>query len=119
GLVVRAPGGRGGGRVLLLGTLALSLALLCRAGAASALSYVALGDSLAVGSGDGGGGGYVARYRDDLAADLEAPVALQNLGVGGSTTQNLLDSLTTDSMVESAVAGADVVTFDIGGNDIL
>ena len=37
-----------------------------------ALSYVALGDSIAVGAGDAGGGGYVARYRDDLAADFTA-----------------------------------------------
>lgn len=109
---------RGKGKCAL-GVLAVSFAFLCLAGDASALSYVALGDSLAVGSGDGGGGGYVARYRDDLATDLEAPVVLQNLGVGGSTSQDLLDSLTTDSMVQSAVADADVVTFDIGGNDIL
>src|SRR5438094_5241843 len=98
---------RGKGKCAL-GVLAVSFAFLCLAGDASALSYVALGDSLAVGSGDGGGGGYVARYRDDLATDLEAPVVLQNLGVGGSTSQDLLDSLTTDSMVQSAVAGADV-----------
>ena len=60
---------RGKGKCAL-GVLAVSFAFLCLAGDASALSYVALGDSLAVGSGDGGGGGYLARYRDDLATDL-------------------------------------------------
>ena len=86
---------------------------------ALALSYVALGDSIAVGAGDAGGGGYVARFRDDAAADLEQPIALQNLAVGGTTSADLLTTLTTDMAVRAAVAAADVVTFDIGGNDVL
>src|SRR5262245_30005409 len=87
--------------------------------AAAALTYVALGDSIAAGAGDNGPGGYVGRYRDAAATDLGVAITLQNLAVGGSTSGNLLSALTTDGGVQAAVAGADLVTFDIGGNDLL
>ncbi len=102
-----------------LAALLLATTMLGRVYEAEALTYVALGDSVAVGVGDGGGGGYVARYRGDLAADLALPIALQNLGVSGSTSSDLLTSLTGDSAVRDAVVAADVLTLDIGGNDLL
>jgi lysophospholipase L1-like esterase len=86
---------------------------------AVALDYVALGDSIAVGAGDDGSGGYPGRYRGYAEADLDAPVLLQNSAVGGSTSGDLLTTLTTDAPLRAAIAAADLVTFDIGGNDIL
>ena len=106
------------GRLPALGGLAVVLILFCLPSEAAAFSYVALGDSLAAGVGDTSGG-YVARYADDVAADLALGVALQNLAVSGSTSGDLLATLTSDAGVRAAVAGADLVTLDIGGNDVL
>src|SRR5262245_63307872 len=106
-------------RSRVLAALLLAPSLVGGVPDARAISYVALGDSLAAGAGDGGGGGYVARYRDHLTADLATAVVLQNLGVGGTTSQGLLTSLMTDGAMRSAVAAADVVTAGIGGHDIL
>src|SRR5262245_16840737 len=102
-----------------LGAFAMTAAVLALSQDAAGLSYVALGDSVAVGIGDGGGGGYVARYRDDAEVAFGVPITLQNLAVSGSTSQDWVSRLTTDSAVRAAVSGADLVTFDIGGNDLL
>src|SRR5262245_29368193 len=102
-----------------LGCLGLLAVFMVLATEAAALDYVALGDSVAAGAGDGGTGGYVARYRTHVEADLGGVVALQNLAVGGSTSQQLLAALTGDGNVRAAVAGAQLVTLDIGGNDFL
>jgi lysophospholipase L1-like esterase len=99
--------------------LAVGVMLLGIATSAVAFSYVALGDSLATGAGDDMSGGYVGRYRDAAAADLGVSIALDNLAVGGSTSAALLATLTTDSGVRAAVAAADLVTLDIGGDDLL
>jgi lysophospholipase L1-like esterase len=102
-----------------LGVLTLVIVLSGSAAPAFAVGYVALGDSLAVGVGDNVEGGYVERYRDAAANDLDTAVVLQNLAVGGSTSADLLATLTVDASVRNAVSTADIVTFDIGGNDIL
>src|SRR5262245_11581146 len=88
------------------GSLVSILVLVGLPGAALAFSYVALGDSIAAGVGDTSGG-YVARYADDVATDLAVGVSLQNLAVSGSTSGDLLASLTGDSGVQAAVSGAD------------
>jgi cysteine-rich repeat protein len=85
----------------------------------AALSYVGLGDSIAAGFGVGPGQGYVEVYGAELAVDLGVPVNVTNLGVPGTTSANLLNSLTSNAAVRTAVAGADIITYDIGGNDLL
>lgn len=81
------------------------------------LSYVALGDSLA--SGMGGGRSYVDEYADLLEQERGVDVELTNLGFPGWTSTDLLQALQTDAQMRDAVATADLVTWDIGGNDLI
>jgi lysophospholipase L1-like esterase len=78
--------------------------------------YVALGDSLAAGV--GAERGYVDRYAAHLRNDTGARVRISNLGVGGQTSSELLDALREDESMRRAIEGAEVVTFNIGLNDL-
>ncbi len=78
--------------------------------------YVALGDSLAAGV--GAERGYVDRYAAHLRNDTGARVRVSNLGVGGQTSSELLDALREDESMRGAIEGAEVVTFNIGLNDL-
>lgn len=82
------------------------------------LRYVALGDSLAAGVGSILFFGYVARFRLLLAHRLRRPVGLTNLGRFGWTSGDLLQALRTDPVFRATVAEADLITVDIGGNDL-
>jgi lysophospholipase L1-like esterase len=90
------------------------------AGSSQALNwqYTALGDSLAVGVLDSQGG-YVRRFRTDIATDTGATVTLTDLGVNGAHSSDLLNSLQNDPNFRNAVSASQVVTFDIGGDDLL
>jgi lysophospholipase L1-like esterase len=78
--------------------------------------YVALGDSLAAGV--GARRGYVDRYADHLREDTGARIELTNLGVSGQTSPQLLRSLRNDPSTRRALRGAEVVTYNIGINDL-
>jgi len=78
--------------------------------------YVALGDSLAVGV--GARRGYVTRYAEHLHSDTGASVTVTNLGVSGQTSTQLLRSLRHNPAMRKAVGGAEVVTLNIGLNDL-
>jgi lysophospholipase L1-like esterase len=80
-------------------------------------NYVALGDSLAVGTG-AYYKGYVDRYADYLEADTGAQVTVTNLGKNGKTSSELLYALRSDSSSRKAIKVANVVTFNIGINDL-
>ena len=80
------------------------------------LSYVAIGDSLAVGV--GADKGYVARYADLIEADTGARVNLTNRGKSGETSSELLYALRNDSSLRQTLSTADVITFNIGINDL-
>jgi lysophospholipase L1-like esterase len=105
---------------------ALCLALLAGCGGGSGpgsssnsnWQYTALGDSLAVGVLDSQGG-YARRYRAYAAADTGATVTLIDLGVNGAHSGDLLNSLRNDAGVRTAVMASQVVTWDIGGDDLL
>jgi lysophospholipase L1-like esterase len=79
-------------------------------------NYTALGDSLAVGL--VANSGYVVRYQGFLQADNNAAVTLVNRGVNGWTSAQLRNALQTDTAMRNAVSNAQVVTWDIGGNDL-
>jgi lysophospholipase L1-like esterase len=81
------------------------------------LDYVALGDSLATGA--GAATSYVEEFADLLRDDTGAEVEVTNFAVDGWTSADLLASLRDDDGVQAAVADADLVTVDIGGNDLL
>lgn len=85
-------------------------------GEAVSWDYVALGDSLAAGV--GAREGYVERYADHLRDDTGARVEVTNLGRSGQTTSELLHALRNDPSMREALTGADVVTFNIGINDL-
>ena len=79
-------------------------------------NYVALGDSLAAGV--GARQGYVDRYAEYLRDDTGARVELTNLGVSGQTSPQLLRALRNDPSTRRALRGAEVVTYNIGINDL-
>ncbi len=78
--------------------------------------YVALGDSLAAGV--GARKGYVERYAARIGSDTGARVEVLNLGVSGQTSSELLHVLRTDGSTRRAIGAAEVVTFNIGLNDL-
>src|SRR5215212_5521719 len=78
--------------------------------------YVALGDSLAVGV--GARRGYVERYAAHIESDTGARVEVLNLGVSGQTSSELLYALRHDESMRRALGAAEVVTFNIGINDL-
>ena len=78
--------------------------------------YVALGDSLAVGV--GARRGYVDRYAEHLRSDTGSRIEVVNLGRSGQTSSQLLYSLRHDPSVRRAISGAEVITFNIGINDL-
>jgi lysophospholipase L1-like esterase len=80
------------------------------------LDYVALGDSLAVGV--GAKKGYVDRYASYITADTGARIDLVNLGRSGQTSSQLLHALRTDPAMRHALGTAEVITFNIGINDL-
>ncbi|HEX8130000.1 MAG TPA: DUF4214 domain-containing protein [Pyrinomonadaceae bacterium] len=78
--------------------------------------YTALGDSLAAGLNDSRGG-YVPRFRDYVQADTGATVNLNNRGVSGWTSADLLNALRTDESLRMQIANSQIVTWNIGAND--
>jgi lysophospholipase L1-like esterase len=84
--------------------------------ASASLDYVALGDSLAVGI--GARRGYVDRYASYLRTDTGARVDVLNLGQSGQTSSQLLQVLRSDPSVRQALGEAEVITFNIGINDL-
>lgn len=81
--------------------------------------YVALGDSLAAGVGSFTFFGYVPRLALLLTKRLKRVVLTTNLGRFGWTSQRLLNALRTDQGFRKAVTRAQLITVDIGGNDLL
>ena len=78
--------------------------------------YVALGDSLAVGV--GAHSGYVTHYASYITADTGARIDLLNLGRSGQTSSELLHALRNDRAMRQALGAAEVITFNIGINDL-
>ena len=80
-------------------------------------NYAALGDSLAAGTG-ASYEGYVDRYADYLEADTGVRVNVINLGQNGLTSPELLFALRSDPSWRRAVGEADILTVNIGINDL-
>ena len=102
--------------------LLISLATSC--GSPPPLTYVSLGDSLAVGVGssDPQERGYASIYRDLLEEETGREVRLVQLGVSGETSQSFLSG--ADPQLARAKAALRqnpdaVVTLSLGGNDLL
>src|SRR5215204_4755581 len=78
--------------------------------------YVALGDSLATGY--GAFKGYVPRYEAHIETDTRVAVTRTNLGQNGWTSSQLLSALRNDPKFRRATREAEIVTWNIGGNDL-
>ena len=83
---------------------------------AIAPEYTALGDSLVTGI--FASKGYVPTYRDYLRDDGGLSMQLTNLGKNGWRSGDLLNALRKDQTFRNAVARSQVVTWNIGGNDL-
>jgi acyl-CoA thioesterase I len=97
---------------------ALPLAVLVAAApvrAATALVYVALGDSTATGVGADGGGGYPTRLARRLEVENGFNVKLVNLGVPGATAADLR----REQLPRGMGSGPQLVTIAIGLNDLV
>ena len=116
----RRPGMAGTVRRLL--RLILVVVLLVGASQGTTLAapaswdYVALGDSLATGF--GAFKGYVPRYEAYIETDTGVAVTRTNLGRNKWTSSQLLSALRTDPTFRRATREAEIVTWNIGGNDL-
>jgi lysophospholipase L1-like esterase len=81
-------------------------------------SYTALGDSLAFGALALPFRGYTFLYRGALQSDTGNTVFLSNLGVPGWTSSDLLNALHSSFIFRTAVRNSQVITWNIGGNDL-
>lgn len=82
-------------------------------------AYTALGDSICFGLWASVGGSYPSQYRNFLQTDNGVTVNVDNQGVIGWTSAQLLNALQTNNTIRTSVANARVITWDIGGNDML
>lgn len=99
---------------------ALVMMLACTAMALSQeqWQYTAMGDSLVTGY-TSPTGGYVPRYQAYIQTDTDAVVNLSNFGQNGRTSGGLLTALRTDFALQNSVIQSNVVTWNIGINDLM
>lgn len=83
----------------------------------SELKIVAIGDSLAKGTGDNSGSGFVKRTVDGLKAKGEKAELLGNMAINGLTTAGLQNKLKEEG-VQYVLRQANVILLSIGGNDL-
>ena len=81
------------------------------------IRYVALGDSIAVGTGSDTS--YVEEYAAWLEAETGSTVRTTNHAGNGWTASDLLHLVRTDEAIRTSVAEAHVITINAGGNDLL
>ncbi|MFC3745944.1 GDSL-type esterase/lipase family protein [Paenibacillus sp. GCM10012306] len=86
-------------------------------GAVKSFKVVALGDSLAKGTGDNTGNGYVKNTVAGLAASGMSAELLGNMGINGLTTAGLQNNL-KEAGVQYSLRQANVILLSIGGNDL-
>ncbi|MNP28422.1 Spore germination lipase LipC [compost metagenome] len=78
----------------------------------------AIGDSLAKGTGDNTGRGFVKRSIEGLAKSSGKPTTLlNNLGINGLTTEGLVSKLDEEG-VQYVLKQSDIIILSIGGNDL-
>jgi lysophospholipase L1-like esterase len=81
------------------------------------VTVVGIGDSVTAGS-NCDCEAFVGLYASDLAAARGIKTASVNLGVGGSTSADLLTNLTQPGALRDGVAKADILLVTIGANDL-
>ena len=82
-------------------------------------SYVALGDSLTQGVGDTTNqGGFVPLVAQSLTNEEGYQVDVQNFGVAGNTSNQILKRMKEQDEIADALSKADLMTLTVGGNDL-
>jgi lysophospholipase L1-like esterase len=81
------------------------------------MNIVALGDSVAKGTGDEKGEGLTGRLKAELQQRGIRSVDVVNLGANGARTADVLARL-RDPAVRDAIAAADAVVLSVGANDL-
>lgn len=107
--------------VLMLAASFASLAPVKVYAAPKATVYVALGDSVSFGMSATPGYGYTVllkTYLDGKGNKSETPTMYTNLSVPGYTAEDLYH-LVTDGSYAATIAEADLITVNIGGNNLL
>ena len=99
-------------------TAAYLVALPTLVNAAGAAIYAAYGDSIAFGAFAPIGRGYVPLFANAIANDNGVFVSTTNLGVPGWTSKDLLNALQTKLLFRVAARASNVITWNIGGNDL-
>lgn len=103
----------------IIASIAVGGALLAGAAWALCFRYVALGDSLAAGVGSFTFFGYVPRLSFFLVRHAKRIVVTSNHGRFGMTSGQLMEALRTNERLRRSVRRADLLTLNIGGNDVL
>ncbi|OKP93552.1 GDSL-type esterase/lipase family protein [Paenibacillus sp. P46E] len=85
--------------------------------AGETIRIAAIGDSLAKGTGDNEGSGYVKRTLDGLTAKGSKTSLIGNMGINGLTTAGLQSKLQQEG-VKYALRQSNVILVSIGGNDL-
>ncbi|HEM4130008.1 MULTISPECIES: SGNH/GDSL hydrolase family protein [Streptococcus] len=81
--------------------------------------YLALGDSLTEGVGDvTGQGGFVPLLAQSLVNEYGYEVDVQNFGVSGNTSKQILKRMKENEELQQALKEADLLTLTVGGNDL-
>ena len=85
------------------------------------LHYVALGDSLTEGVGDQSErGGFVPIVAEDLQSRYNlSSIEVDNYGVSGDRSTQILKRLQEDEHLRKSLADADVISLTVGGNDLM
>lgn len=83
------------------------------------LNYVALGDSLTVGSGAGLSRGFVKRYASLSERTLNNRIFVDIFAKNGMRSKELVALIKTDPYVREKIANANMITITIGGMDLL
>lgn len=80
-------------------------------------SLVGLGDSITSGQGCPSCAPFVDLFAREITRTTSIPIGVTNLGVSGSTSTDLLVSLSAEQPAASWVREADIITVTIGAND--
>jgi lysophospholipase L1-like esterase len=83
------------------------------------LSYIALGDSLTIGTGAMFSGGFVQQYAQFTERILNYPLQVQTFAKNGMNSSKLVELITRNQSIRSAILRANIITITIGGNDLL
>ncbi|EPH94651.1 GDSL-like protein [Enterococcus faecalis 13-SD-W-01] len=85
------------------------------------IHYIAIGDSLTEGVGDQTQqGGFVPLVANDLKDRYQlTAVEIENYGVNGERSDQILKRLKKEEKIQKNIASADFITLTVGGNDLM